>query len=210
MRNVGVQMGQGSRLQTAVALVAQTYHNASNTTVGGGACRCNGGSGHCSGCEAIPIYRTQSRRKGDDGPTGRTGNQIQDMLLRGAAGADGQGQIIVRHLNGDRPRYDRCYDLQLVNFDLEDENGDGIFEPGEHVIVRRILIKNAGKRSSCIARDLMLTTLQGECPLQAVKFRAESSRLMFFFHSRMTRVEQICPFQYLLATPSPPKTLLGS
>jgi hypothetical protein len=149
MRNVGAQMGQGSRTQTAVALVAQTYHNALNTTVGGGACRCNGGSGHCSGCEAIPIYRTQSRKKGDDGPTGRTGNQIQDMLLRGAAGADGRAQIIVRHLNGDRPRYDKCYDLQLVNFDLEDENGDGIFEPGEHVIVRRIIVKNAGKWSSC-------------------------------------------------------------
>jgi len=212
MRNVGAQMGQGSRLQTAVALVAQTYHNASNTTVGGGACRCNGGSGHCSGCEAIPIYRTQSHKKGDDGPTGRTGNQIQDMLLRGAAGADGRAQIIVRHLNGDRPRYDKCYDLQLVNFDLEDENGDGIFEPGEHVIVRRIVVKNAGKWSSCTstARDLMLTIFQGECPLQAVRFRAESSRPIFFFHSRMTRVEPISPFQYLLATPSPLKTLPGS
>jgi hypothetical protein len=160
MRNVGAQMGQGSRLQTAVALVAQTYHNASNTTVGGGACRCNGGSGHCSGCEAIPIYRTQSHKKGDDGPTGSTGNQIQDMLLRGAAGADGRAQIIVRHLNGDRPRYNKCYDLQLVNFDLEDENGDGIFEPGEHVMVRRIVVKNAGKWSSCTARDLMLTIFQ--------------------------------------------------
>lgn len=145
MRNVGAQMGQGSRFQTAVAIAAQTYHNASNTTVGVGACRCHGGPGHCPGCEAIPIYRTQSRMKGDDGPAGRPGNSVQEILHRGTAGADGRVQIIVRHSNGDRPRYDKCYNLQLINFDLEDENGDGIFEPGEHAIVRRIIIKNAGK-----------------------------------------------------------------
>jgi hypothetical protein len=144
MRNVAAQMGQGSRMQTAVARLAQTYHEASNKTVGGGACRCHEGSGPCSGCEAIPIYRTQSRMKGDDGPRGRNGNPVEDVLLRGTAGASGRAQIIVRYSNGDRPRYDRCYDLQLVDFDLEDENGDGIFEPGECVVVRRITVKNAG------------------------------------------------------------------
>lgn len=82
--------------------------------------------------------------KGDDGPRGRNGNPVEDMLLRGAAGPDGRAQVIVRYANGDRPRYDRCYDLELVDFDLEDENGDGIFEPGERVIVRRITVKNAG------------------------------------------------------------------
>jgi hypothetical protein len=83
--------------------------------------------------------------KGDDGPRGRTGNPIEEMLLRGTVGVNGQAQIIVRHSNGDRARYDRCYDLQLVDFDLEDENGDGIFEPGERAIVRRIIVKNAGE-----------------------------------------------------------------
>ena len=154
MRNVGTQMGQGSRLHTAVARVAQTYHTVSSSTIGDGACRCNGGSSHCSGCEVIPIYRTQSRMKGDDGPTGRLGNPMQDTLLRGTPGADGRAQIIVRHPNGDRPRYDKCYDLQLVDFDLEDENGDGIFEPGERAIVRRITIKNAGiKNMICVTQD---------------------------------------------------------
>jgi hypothetical protein len=32
-----------------------------------------------------------------------------------------------------------------VGFDLEDENVDGIFEPGEHLFVRRIRVKNFGK-----------------------------------------------------------------
>ena len=113
MRNVAAQASQGSRLQTAVARFAQTYHEASNKTVGGGACRCHKGSGPCSGCEATPIYRTQSRMKGDDGPRGHDGNPAEEMLLPGAAGANGRAQIIVRHSNRDRPSYDRCYDLKL-------------------------------------------------------------------------------------------------
>jgi hypothetical protein len=188
MRNVGAQMGEGSRLQTAVALVAQTYHNASKSAIGGGACRCNGGSSHCSGCKVIPIYRTQSRMKGDDGPAGLRGNPMQDMLLRGRAGADGRVQIIVRNRDGGRPRYDNCYDLQLVDFDLEDENGDGIFEPGDQVIVRRMIIKNAGKMIISVAIDWMLTIFEVACHLLAVRFLAESSRQMFFFHSRKMKV----------------------
>jgi len=31
-----------------------------------------------------------------------------------------------------------------VDFDLEDENEDGIFEPGEHIFIRRIRVKNSG------------------------------------------------------------------
>ena len=175
MRNVGTQMGQGSRLQTAVARAAQTYHTVSNSTIGGGACRCNGGQSHCSGCEAIPIYRTQSRMKADDGPTGRPGDRVQDMLLRGATGTEGHAEIIVRHSNGDRPRYDRSYNFELVDFDLEDENGDGIFEPGEHLAVRRTVIKNTGIWVLDTARSWMLTIFQVGCPLRPVRSRPGSS-----------------------------------
>ncbi|TKA83691.1 hypothetical protein B0A55_00261 [Friedmanniomyces simplex] len=42
--------------------------------------------------------------------------------------------------------------LRLVSFDIEDENGDGIFEPGEHVIVRRIRISNIGGMPSPLKR----------------------------------------------------------
>jgi hypothetical protein len=207
MRNVAAQMGQGSIFQTAVARVAQTYHEASNKTVGGGACRCHEGSGPCSGCEVIPIYRTQSRMKGDDGPRGGTGNAIQDTLLRGTAGADGRAQIIVRHSNGDRPRYDRCYDLQLVDFDLEDENGDGIFEPGECAIVRRIVVKNAGKCIVRLPRNRMLTIIKVECHPPAVRFQVRSLCQTFFSRPRMMMVEHGSPLQYLGVALRPLKTM---
>ena len=144
IRNVGVQMGGGSRLQTAVALASQAYHNRSNTAVGGGACRCHGGSGHCPGCVAIPIYRTMSRLAGLAGKPGREGEVPEGSSMSGAPGSDGRGVIVVKYHSGQRQRYSKCYDLQLVGFDLEDENGDGIFEPGERLFVRRIRIKNAG------------------------------------------------------------------
>src|SRR5437016_8979023 len=109
--------------------------------------------------------------KGDDGPRGRDGNPAEDMLLPGAAGANGRAQIIVRHSNRDRPSYDRCYDLKLVDFDLEDENGDGIFEPGERAIVRRITVKNAGECCACFPRHWTLTLFEVGCPLPAARFQ---------------------------------------
>ena len=128
IHNFAAQVGQGSRVQTAVARIAQTYHEASNNTVGGGVCRCHGGSSFCTGCETIPIYRTQSRMKGDDGPKGRTGNPIEDMLLRGTAGVNGQAQVIVRHSNGDRVV--RIYEkFARYKEKSEEEDGAGPSKP---------------------------------------------------------------------------------
>jgi len=146
IRNVGAraQMGQGSVIQTAVARAAQIYHKPVSTDDNVGVCRCKGGPAHCPGCEAIPIYRTFSKPQGIDGDRGPPGDSQEEPLSRGADGQPGRGLIIVGHLNGHPDRYERCYDLHLVSFDLEDEGGDGIFEPGEHVFIRRITVKNVG------------------------------------------------------------------
>ncbi|KAI0454191.1 hypothetical protein F5B21DRAFT_244100 [Xylaria acuta] len=46
--------------------------------------------------------------------------------------------------DGSRREYSSLYSLALTDFDVEDENGDGIFEPGEHLFVRRITVRNSG------------------------------------------------------------------
>ena len=143
MRNIGAQMNQGSALTTTVARVAQVYHNVSNNAVDG-ACRCHGGPEHCAGCAATPIWRNYSRPKGIDGRKGAAGEGVSDALLDGAEGIKGRAVIVVVHRAGDLTRYDRRFSLQLEDFDLEDENGDGIFEPGEHIVVRRVRVKNTG------------------------------------------------------------------
>ena len=53
--------------------------------------------------------------------------------------------ILVRNLDGTTSEFRAPWKLRLVSFDIEDENGDGIFEPGEHVLVRRIRICNVGR-----------------------------------------------------------------
>ncbi|ERF75585.1 hypothetical protein EPUS_04565 [Endocarpon pusillum Z07020] len=79
-----------------------------------------------------------------DGKDGQPGAIIADSLFPGTDGRDGKTTIYVRHADGTRHEYSTRYKLELVDFDVEDENGDGIFEPGEHLFIRRIRVKNTG------------------------------------------------------------------
>ena len=69
---------------------------------------------------------------------------ITDPLLPGRPGQLGTASIFVRYHSGIIHRYERCYQLELVDFAVEDENGDGIFEPGEHILIQRIRVRNTG------------------------------------------------------------------
>jgi hypothetical protein len=60
-------------------------------------------------------------------------------------GRPGEAAIIVTSKAGPEKSYRCRYRLELVDFEVEDENEDGIFEPGEHVFIRRIRVKNTGK-----------------------------------------------------------------
>jgi hypothetical protein len=35
--------------------------------------------------------------------------------------------------------------LELIGFDVTDENQDGIFEPGEHILIQHVRIRNTGR-----------------------------------------------------------------
>ena len=73
--------------------------------------------------------------------------RLVDPLFPGTDGEPGEGMIIVRSSTAGLPDrvYRSPYQLELVDFDVEDENDDGIFEPGEHLFIRRIHIKNTGR-----------------------------------------------------------------
>ncbi len=126
---------RGSNLQSAIAIIAQRYaHFSASGEATEGVCHCNGGQSHCVGCDAHPIYHKLSRVRGLNGQEGPPGRPAS---------------IIVRsNRGGGSRRYTSRYDLRLVDFDVEDENEDGIFEPGEHIYIRRIRIRNTGKQLS--------------------------------------------------------------
>lgn len=151
MQGIGDQVSAGSNMQTAIARIAQYRANTARDTTG--LCECSGGNGHCTGCDALPVYQERKRVKGANGMDGQNGEKPNHPLFLGRDGRPGEGLIVVkpRTAGGVERQYRSRYRLELVDFDLEDENADGIFEPGEHLFIRRIRIKNSGK---CFSKNI--------------------------------------------------------
>ncbi|KAF1848784.1 uncharacterized protein K460DRAFT_428134 [Cucurbitaria berberidis CBS 394.84] len=123
-------------------------HNAlrqSQRIEGGEACHCGGGSAdRCAGCDVKPITKRFTRDPGLDGKDGKNGTEITTLLSAGQPGESGTVNIAVHGDSGSIQEYDSVWSLELVDFEVEDENGDGVFEPGEHVFIRRIRVRNSG------------------------------------------------------------------
>ncbi|KAI1420346.1 hypothetical protein F5Y12DRAFT_773664 [Xylaria sp. FL1777] len=107
-------------------------------------CRCHGGEGHCTGCDSSPFIQTHKQVAGLDGLNGHSGTPGTSFPHNGMDGLHGNATIVVQKSDGSRQEYSSLYSLALTDFDVEDENGDGIFEPGEHLFVRRITVQNSG------------------------------------------------------------------
>ncbi|KAG8529861.1 uncharacterized protein KY384_005342 [Bacidia gigantensis] len=141
---IRAQAVEGNNLQAMIAAAATRYgarrHQATDT----GSCRCKGGNGNCAGCVPIPIHSQFHRQAGWNGRDGRPGATQTKPLFPGLEGDIGGASIFVKYHNGRTERYSSQYLLELVDFDVEDENGDGIFEPGERVSICRIRIRNRG------------------------------------------------------------------
>lgn len=150
MAPIRAQAVQGGNLQAAIARVAAGYGGLTHQKVDKtGNCKCSGGSGNCVGCEREPIIGRFQRFKANDGHDGQPGKAISDHLVEGRSGKDGNFTIVVKSRDGGEQEYASRYNLELVDFDIEDENGDGIFEPGEHIVVKRIRIRNTGEYCLC-------------------------------------------------------------
>ncbi|KAI0185555.1 hypothetical protein EV127DRAFT_502358 [Xylaria flabelliformis] len=91
-----------------------------------------------------PFVQTHKRVAGLDGLNGRTGTPGTNVLHGGVDGLQGNVTIVVHKSDGSHQEFSSLYDLALPDFEVEDENGDGIFEPGEHLFVRRITVRNSG------------------------------------------------------------------
>ena len=142
---VRAQAVEGNNLQTMIAAAAQRYGARRHQTTDMDSCHCKGGSGNCAGCVPIPIHSQFHRQGGLNGRDGRPGAAQTKPLLPGLVGDIGSATTHVKYHDGTTKQYDSIYRLELVDFEVEDENGDGIFEPGEHVYIHRIRIRNTGK-----------------------------------------------------------------
>lgn len=66
------------------------------------------------------------------------------FLSAGQSGKQGSSQIRIVRDDLTEATYPKRYVLNVTHFDVVDENEDGINEPGEHIIVSNIKVKNTG------------------------------------------------------------------
>lgn len=138
----------GTNLERFIAQAAVAYSAARTLRTDLGACKCGGGRGNCAGCDMKPIHAYFKRAPGLDGKDGESGATMTAPLVKGTKGDRGTISIAVQHTDGTTQRYTSAWTLELVGFEVEDDNADGIFEPGDYIHIRRVIVRNAGKISS--------------------------------------------------------------
>ena len=143
------QIVQGQTLQAVIAQAALRWGalRQQRQKLNTARCKCAGAPADvsCVGCNPVPITTKFERTPGLDGRDGRPGANRTTPLFAGATGQEGTATIVVRMSDGRLQEYTSKYRLELMDFDIEDENGDGIFEPGEYIYVRRIRVRNNGQ-----------------------------------------------------------------
>ncbi|KAK5651900.1 hypothetical protein OQA88_11559 [Cercophora sp. LCS_1] len=92
-------------------------------------------------------------RNGDNGPAG---NPASRYLSAGRSAPHGSVQIKVIRGDLSEATYPAPYTLELVHFDVVDENHDGVNEPGEHIFVHNIRVRNRGGMPTPSTRSIQL------------------------------------------------------
>ncbi|KAI2625607.1 hypothetical protein GGR54DRAFT_653997 [Hypoxylon sp. NC1633] len=161
LARIGAQVVTGNNMAVLIAEAATRFNALRNPQVTPGACKCHGGQGNCAGCDSKPVTRRFQRVEGLDGENGHSGKACTSVLHNGVDGLRGNVTIVVQKSDGSQQEYSSLYSLELVDFDVEDENGDGIFEPGEHLFIRRITVRNSGGMPSP-ARPIQLSMVESD------------------------------------------------
>lgn len=149
---IGAMLVSGNNLQRAIVQARRAYNAVERPRVDPGACKCGGGTGTCTGCDMKPIIKNFKRAPGLDGRDGETGASVTVPLHKGTKGEEGTITIAVQHDDGTTRRYNSAWSLELVDFEIEDENADGVFEPGEFLHIRRVRVRNIGGMPSPTCR----------------------------------------------------------
>ena len=99
-------------------------------------------SNHSHECVRIPVSR--SKPSASNGMVGASGHCPSASLEAGRDGKKGAAKINVLSNDGSVSSYYSRFEFRLLSFEVTDENDDGIFEPGECVIIKNFRIQNSG------------------------------------------------------------------
>ena len=108
-------------------------------------------AGHSSGCKQVAQYKTHSRPSASNGSNGPPGSAPSSPLYPGRPGDPGQGSFVIV-LNPYETSSDKSYsspfEFRLRDFEVVDENSDGVFEPGECALISALQVENANTSST--------------------------------------------------------------
>lgn len=105
---------------------------------------CTNGSDGRDGQDGDDGRRGRRGRDGDDGSRGRDGSSGSD----GWDGRSGSITLVQVDASGHSQasyEYSDRFNLRVMDYQVVDENKDGIFEPGETYYIEKIRVKNLGK-----------------------------------------------------------------
>ena len=93
--------------------------------------------------QTVTKRRTESRPSGSDGRDGRTGPDNHEPAFDGREQPPGTMTFVVVDADG-QPlgHYRQVYDLELLGFEICSGNVDGIYEPGEEILVTNLRLRN--------------------------------------------------------------------
>jgi len=91
----------------------------------------------------VTHYTTHTNPGGSSGWSGSNGSSGSDGSS-GQSGQNGDFTISVTYEDGSVRTYRERYNIKIESYRLEEENDDGIFEPGERVGVHDLVIRNTG------------------------------------------------------------------
>jgi hypothetical protein len=106
--------------------------------------------GHSSGCKKVPKYKSHSKPPARNGADGPRGWAPKSPLHSGNPGNSGNGSFVVFDAYDPfaHQTYTSTFEFRLVDFDVADENSDGIFEPGECALISTLQVENANTSSN--------------------------------------------------------------
>ncbi len=129
----------------------------SNGRGGSGGAGGSGGSGYhwtethetsstdSEGNTTTSTYTTShSTSDGSSGSRGSSGHNGNASVSKGADAPDGEYKITVDDGGGRKREYRQRYDMTIVDFQMHNDNGDSINEPGEKATIQKLRVRNTG------------------------------------------------------------------
>lgn len=115
---------------------------------------------HWRGDEKITVTTSHTNPGGRHGIDGRDGAYAPSKPVDGTDGTVGSVEMYVKEDGQESGPFKTSYQLEIVDFDVVDDNEDGVLEFGENITLETIAVRNSGSLP-------LISLIQVTCHLQS-------------------------------------------